>query len=89
MNSKVEIIRIINNQLEIPNIIISKEILNTINRENLYTIMVRKKLEIQSLHSDRLPTQVRTKEMKVIYQLEHNKSSNNKLFTVQRIINIE
>jgi len=68
MNSKVEIIRIINNQLEILNItiIISKENHNIINIENHSSIMIREKEEIQSLDRDNPPTPVRQNQMKVI-----------------------
>lgn len=68
MNSKEEIIRIINNQLEILNltIIISKENHNTINIENLYIIMIKDKEEIQSLGRGNKPTPVRTSKMKAL-----------------------
>ena len=68
MNSKEEIIRIINNQLEILNltIIISKENHNTINIENLYIIMIKAREEIQSLGRGNKLTPVRTSKMKAL-----------------------
>ena len=91
MNSKEEIIRIINNQLEILNltIIISKENHNTINIENLYIIMIKAREEIQSLGRGNKLTPVRTSKMKALQGLEQYKSSSNKLSLVQRTINIE